>query len=57
MPVKTWHRVLGELHYMTIGLPGYQGLFGTLQERLRHTNNKYRIRLSTSVHDLLGDFR
>jgi hypothetical protein len=55
--VKNWHKVLGELRSMTIGLPGAQGIFSTLQERLRHPETKSRLRLSTSVHDFLDDFR
>jgi hypothetical protein len=32
-------------------------LHSTLQERLRHPGTKSRIRISTSVHDFLDDFR
>jgi hypothetical protein len=55
--VKNWHKVLGELHSMTIRLPGAQGLFSTLHERLRHPETKSRLHISTSIHDFLDDFR
>jgi hypothetical protein len=50
---------LGELRSITLGLPGVQGLFSTLQEHLCHNDIKSRLRLiaSTSVHDFLDDFR
>jgi hypothetical protein len=38
-------------------LPGAQGLFSTLQKRLRHPATKYHLHLSTSVNDFLDDFR
>jgi hypothetical protein len=42
---------------MALGLSRAQGLFSTLRERLRHPDTKSRLRLSTSVHDFLDDFR
>jgi hypothetical protein len=42
---------------MTLGLPGAQGLFSTLQERLCNPDAKSHLRLSTIVHNFLDDFR
>jgi hypothetical protein len=54
--VKEWHKVLGELRSMSLAVPGSRGLFGILQEALRH-KQKGRIRLTQAVDDLLEDFR
>jgi hypothetical protein len=54
--VKDWHKVLGELRSMSLAVPGSRGLFGILQEALRH-KQKGRIRLTQAVDDLLEDFR
>ena len=40
--VKMWHRFLGELRSMALGIPGSRGLFSLLQEGLRHTD-RYRL--------------
>jgi hypothetical protein len=42
---------------MILSFPGDQGLFSTLQERLCNPDTKSRLRLSTSVHSFLDDFR
>ena len=52
---STWHKVLGELRSMSIGIPGSRGLFSLLQEGLRHTD-KHRIRITPEMRDQLSDF-
>ncbi|CAB9530384.1 hypothetical protein SEMRO_2856_G338750.1 [Seminavis robusta] len=49
--LSTWHKVLGELRSMSLGIPGSRGLFSLLQESFRHTD-QYRIRM----RDMLDDF-
>ena len=53
--LKLWHKVLGELRSMSIGIPGSRGLFSLLQEGLRHTD-KHRIRITPAMRDQLSDF-
>lgn len=53
--VKLWHKTLGELRSMALGIPGSRGLFSLLQEGLRHTD-KYRIRITPAMRDMLSDF-
>ena len=53
--VKLWHKVLGELRSMSIGIPGSRGLFSLLQEGLRHTD-RHRIRITPEMRDQLDDF-
>ena len=53
--VNTWHKVLGELHSMSLALPGSRGLYSALQVRFK--SDKKCIRLTTMVHDFLDDFR
>jgi hypothetical protein len=55
--IKTWHKVLGELRSMTMGVSGSQGFFSTLQEHLRQPNTKSHHRLSTRIRDFMEDFR
>jgi hypothetical protein len=50
---KHWHQLLGELRSMTLGLPGAQGLFSTLQECFRHPVKSHRL----TAHDFLTDFK
>ncbi len=52
---KMWHKVLGELRSMSIGIPGSRGLFSLLQEGLRHTDH-HRIRITPEMRDQLSDF-
>ena len=52
---RTWHKILGELRSMSIGIPGSRGLFSLLQEGLRHTD-KYRLRITPEMRDQLADF-
>jgi hypothetical protein len=54
---KDWHKVLGELRSMAIGIPGARGLFSTLQEAFRKPLDKKRLRLNKHVHAFLADFR
>lgn len=53
--VKLWHKLLGELRSMALGVPGSRGLFSLLQEGLRHTD-KYRLRITPAMRDMLEDF-
>lgn len=60
---KVWHRLLGELRSMSIGVPGAKGLFSTLQTAfatadnpLSHDGNR-RLKLSPHIHAFLEDFR
>jgi len=55
MPIKAWHKVLGELRSMSLALPGSRGLFSALQVRFK--TDQTRIRLTRMVHDFLDDFR
>lgn len=52
---KEWQRVLGQLRYMSIAMPGSRGLFGPLQAVLHPKQT--RLRLTTDAHDFLDDFR
>lgn len=53
--VKMWHKFLGELRSMALGIPGSRGLFSLLQEGLRHTD-RHRIRITPEMRDQLSDF-
>ena len=53
--VKQWHKVLGELRSMSLGVPGSKGLFSTLQAALQYTE-KNRIRINQPMRDQLQDF-
>ena len=55
--VQQWHKILGELHSMSIAIPGARGLFSLLQEAFRHVEaDRPRIRLTKAVHGFLDDF-
>ncbi|CAJ1941882.1 unnamed protein product, partial [Cylindrotheca closterium] len=54
---KNWHRLLGELRSMVIGIPGARGLFSPLQEAFRTETPDHRLRLNAMVHQFLDDFR
>jgi len=51
----TWHKVLGELRSMSLGIPGSRGLFSLLQEGFRHSD-RHRIRITRAMRDQLDDF-
>jgi hypothetical protein len=53
--VKAWHKVLGELHSMSLAIPGSRGLFGILQEALGHTTGG-PIHITAAIDDLLDNF-
>jgi hypothetical protein len=55
MALSKWHKILGELRSMAIGVPGSKGLFSTLQVALQHTEEN-RIRITTEMRDQLADF-
>ena len=52
--LDTWHRVLGDLHYMEIDLTRYQEMFIHMQEALRHVQGK-RVVLTKIVHQDMED--
>ena len=54
LPVKEWHKGLGELLSMTTALPGSKGLFSALQLCFQH--DKTRMRVTTLVHNFLDNF-
>jgi hypothetical protein len=54
VPVKKWHKVLGELRSMVLAIPGGRGLFSTLQAGFQHSDRN-RIRIDRSVRDHLDD--
>jgi hypothetical protein len=56
LSVKAWHKILGELRSMSLAVPGSRGLFGILQEALRHITGGH-IRITAAIDDLLEDFR
>ena len=53
--LSTWHKILGELRSMSIGVPGSKGLFSTLQAALQHTEVN-RVRITPEMRDQLADF-
>jgi hypothetical protein len=55
MAISRWHKILGELRSMAVGVPGSKGLFSTLQTALQFTESN-RIRVTPAMHDQLADF-
>jgi hypothetical protein len=55
LALSKWHKILGELRSMSIGVPGSKGLFSTLQTALQHTEEN-RIRITPEMRDQLADF-
>jgi hypothetical protein len=55
MALSKWHKILGELRSMAIGVPGSKGLFSTLQAALQHTEEN-RVRITPAMRDQLADF-
>jgi hypothetical protein len=59
---QRWQQLLGELRSMALALPACRGLFSQLQMLLRSEPGQEarpadRLRLNTTVHDALDDFR
>ena len=50
-----WHKLVGELRSMALGLPGASSCFSFLQHAFK--SGKLRLRLNTAIHDQLDDFR
>jgi len=50
-----WHKFLGELRSMAIGIPGSRGLFSLLQNALKF-KQKDRVRITQEMMDQLLDF-
>ena len=55
LPVKEWHKALGELRSMMMASPGSRGLFSALQLCFWHC--KTRMWVKTLVHNFLDDFQ
>ena len=55
LALAKWHKILGELRSMAIGVPGSKGLFSTLQVALQFTE-EHRVRITPAMHDQLADF-
>ena len=53
---KAWHKLLGELRTMVLGIPGGHGLFSQLQLVLR-SRKHHRIRIHKEVRDQLLDLQ
>ena len=53
--VKKWQKVIGELRFMSIGIPGSAGLFGALQLGLTESGDG-RIRVTKHIRAHLNDF-
>ena len=51
----TWHRFLGELRSMAMGLPGVIGLFSQLQTVLANHTDKHRVRIHQAARDAIHD--
>ena len=53
--ISKWHKILGELRSMALGIPGSRGFFGALQCGLRYAD-KHRVSLTKEIRDQLADF-
>ena len=53
--VKKWQKVLGELRFVSVGIPGSAGLFSALQLGLQHAD-QHRIRVTRHVRNHLDEF-
>ena len=54
--VKKWQRMLGELCFMGLAVPGSASLFGALQLRLFHAD-KHWVKITQHLQDHLDDFK
>ncbi len=54
--IKKWHRVLGELHLMSLALPGSRNIFNAMQNALASKIGG-RLALDKGVHHALEDLR
>ena len=52
---KNWHKILGELRFMSLGIPGSAVLFSALQVGLSETSDN-RVRIDRFVREHLDDF-
>jgi hypothetical protein len=56
--VKKWQKLLGELQYMVLAVPGGKGMLSILQSVLsKRCDSTWRLRLTKPVHAILKDFR
>ena len=52
---KKWQKVIGELRFMSLAIPGSGGLFSALQLGLKHSD-KHRVRITKHIAAHLADF-
>ena len=57
VPERKWHKILGELRSMVIGIPGSKGLFSMLQLALQKVDTEGNITLDTPTRDQIKDFK
>jgi hypothetical protein len=55
--LKKWQQVLGELRHMSFAIPGGKYMFSLLQDALKRTDGRHKVKLSRNLHDTLTDFR
>lgn len=54
--VRKWHKILGELRSMMLGIPGSRGLFSLLQLALQRVDEDGNILIDRPMRDQLDDF-
>ena len=57
VPLRKWHKILGELRSMVIGIPGSRGLFSMLQLALKRVDPDGTIPIDQPMKDQIDDFR
>lgn len=57
VPERKWHKILGELRSMIIGIPGSRGLFSMLQLALQKVDAEGNITLDGPAQDQIKDFQ
>jgi hypothetical protein len=56
--INKWQKVLGELHYMILAIPGGKCLFSVFQDVLRRKSDEgLKVRLSVTIREILHDFQ
>ena len=55
MSVRKWQKIIGELRFMAIGIPGSAGLFGALQLGLTESGDG-RVKITKHIRAHLDDF-
>jgi len=54
--VKKWQRIVGELRFMGLAIPGSAGLFGAMQLGLKQAD-QHRVRITPYLRDHLDEFK